>query len=108
MKDWAVMDAEGVLPRLMEYAGWFTELVVPDHATIEEKLSAQQSFVTFAAASIARLKARGVLETPAGTRLVPILTDPTGKPIDEGIPEELMEHAAEMFEYRNGGGDEPR
>lgn len=105
LKDWAVMDAEGVLPRLMQYASWYTELVVPAHAGIEERLAANQAFVTFAVASIARLKARGLLETPAQRRLVPVMTDTNGNVVDDVVPDELMEYAAEMFEWQHGGRD---
>ena len=107
MKDWALMDDEGVLPRLMEYANWFTDIVVPEDAEPEERMAATQSFVTFAAASIGRLKARGYLQTPENKRLIPIVHDEQGQPIeDTKIPEELMEYAAEMYEWQNRSNDE--
>jgi hypothetical protein len=107
MKDWALLDAEGLLPLLMEYAHWFTRIVVPEDADPEEIMTATQSFVTFAAASIGRLKARGYLQTPENKRLIPIVHDQQGVPIEDAkIPEELMEYAAEMFEWQNRSKDE--
>lgn len=106
LKDWAVMDAEGVLPRLMQYASWFTDLVVPEDAPMENRLMANQSHVTFAVAAIARLKARGLIETPANRRLVPVMTDSDGKVVDERLPDELLDMAAEMYEWQHGGREE--
>jgi hypothetical protein len=105
LKDWAVMDAEGLLPRLLQYAKWFSDLVVPDSAPAEDKLAATQSFVTFAAASIGRLKQHGMLQTPEGRRLVPLINDADGNLVDDSIPDELMEHAAEMYEWQHGGSE---
>ena len=100
MKDWALLDAEGILPSLMEYSKWFADIVLPDEATPEERITTIHSFVTFGAASIARLKVRGLLETPKQHRLIPVLHDIEGHVInDSEIPEELIEHAVEMVEW---------
>lgn len=101
LKHWALMEAEGVLPKLLNYAEWFAGLVVPDDATEEERTTTVHSFVTFAAASISTLKTLDLIETPINNRLLPILHDTDGKVIDDDIPEELLEHAAEMYEWQN-------
>lgn len=103
-KDWALLDAEGVLPNLMTYANWFADVVMPDGASVEDRMHTTRSLITFAATALVRLKHTGMLETPPNRRLVPIIQDLQGNLIDDdSIPEELMEHAAEMYEWRNGG-----
>ena len=97
-KDWALLDAEGILPQLMEYSKWFSEVVLPEEATDEDKVTTIHSFVTFGAAAIARLKVRGLLDTSA--KLIPILHDEQGHPINDSyIPEELVDLSVEMDEY---------
>lgn len=98
MKDWALLDAEGIIPKIMEYSKWFSDVVLPEEATPEEKVHTLHSFVTFGVAVIARLREKGLLESSA--KLIPIMHDDQGRPInDSAIPEELIDYAAEMEEY---------
>jgi len=96
-KDWALMDAEGLLPHIFRYAHWFAGAILPEEATAADKFQTIQSVTVFTVATISRLKNKGLLETPQARRLTPVMVDPeTGEHMTHDIPDEMMEHAAEM------------
>jgi len=101
-KDWALMEAEGLLPQLLQYATWFADVAIgEDYVTDADRELTVSTAVTFAASAIARLKHRGYVETPSDKRLIAVLRDPDGSIRDHRIPEELMEHAADLYAWRH-------
>jgi flagellar biosynthesis regulator FlaF len=101
-KDWAILDAEGVLDELQKYAHWFSDVAIEDDTLSDhERSHATQSAVVFAAAAIARLKNRGFIETPTNRRLVAVVRSEDGVIKDNRLPEELLEHAADMYAWQH-------
>jgi len=109
-KDWAIMQGEGMLPQLLQYAEWFADIAVPPEATSMERQMFLQSSVTFAAAAIARLKNNGYLQTPPSRRITAVAIKPsTGEVFDRSVlPEDLLDLAADLYAdgVGEGGSDE--
>ena len=108
MQDWALMEREGHLEHLQTYARWFTDLMLDgEEASDFARLHTIHTLVTFGVAVIARLKHKGFLQTPEGKRLVTVAFDQNGNRLPPAghIPAELMEAAAEMYEWQHGGKD---